>query len=171
MFKKIAIAATLALISASALAESPSRFYAGADVVSTSMRDVEGSETGFGGFAGFRINETFAVEGTLRRLAKEGNIKFNQAAVSMVATGHAAGEWEKFSVFARAGVNRVNARGCNVITTPTEVTTVCGDGGLTRGLIGMGMGYDFTPRVTARLEVQKPHTDFTTVSLSVGFNF
>jgi hypothetical protein len=171
MFKKIAIAATLALISASALAQSPSRFYAGADVVSTTARDIEGSESGFGGFAGFRINETFAVDGTLRRLAKDGNIKFNQAAVSMVATGHAAGEWEKFSVFARAGVNRVNARGCNVVTTATEVTTTCGEGSLTRGLIGIGMGYDFTERITARLEVQKPHSDFTTTSLNVGFNF
>lgn len=169
MLKKIAIAATLALISASALAETPSRFYAGADVVSTSATGAEGTETGFGGFAGFRINETFAVEATLRRLAKEGDIKVTQSAVSMVATGHAAGEWEKFSVFARAGVSRISVgSACGT----TDTGSFCFDSGsITRGLIGAGMGYDFTDRITARLEAQKPHSDITTVSLNVVFNF
>jgi OOP family OmpA-OmpF porin len=168
MFKKIAIAATLALMSASAFAASPSSFYAGGDVSSTSVRGDDTSYTGFGGFAGFRINETFAVEGTLRRVGSDDNIKVNQAAVSMVATGYAAGEWEKVSVFGRIGVNRIDAgHDCNV----TATTTVCGNGGLTRAVAGVGIGYDFTPRVTARLEYQKPESHTNLVSLGVLVNF
>ncbi len=168
MFKKIAIAATLAFISASALAESPSRFYAGGDVTSTSAHDVEGSEHGFGGFAGFRMNDTFAVEGTLRRLGKDGDLKLNQAAVSIVATGHAAGEWEKISVFGRVGVNRLDVPS---VCVGTPQGTACVDGSITRALIGVGIGYDFTDRITARLEAQRPASEITTVSLGVHFNF
>ena len=164
MFKKIAIAATLALMSATALAASPKGFYAGPEVTSSSVTDGEGSYTGFGGFAGYRINETFAVEGTLRRLGSDGNIKINQAAVSMVATGYAAGEWSRISLFARVGVNRLDAgHECN--------GNVCGDGGITRALIGIGAGYEFTPRITGRLEYQKPESHTNTVSLGVAFSF
>lgn len=164
MFKKIAIAATLALVSATALAANPAGFYAGADVVSTSVTDADGSYTGFGGFGGYRINDTFAVEGALRHLGSDGNIKTNQAAVSLVVTGYASGEWDRISLFVRAGVNRLDAgHGCN--------GNVCGDGGITRALIGVGAGYDFTPRISGRFEYQRPMSDVSSVSLGVVFNF
>lgn len=172
MFKKIAAATALILASSAALAAQPGSFYAGADIGQTKVEDFHQRETGYGAFVGYNFHENFAVEAGLRRLADyelfigapsgsvEGEQRVNQAHLSVVASLPVA---ERLSVFGRLGVNRLDAK-------------VSGPGysfkhGDNKALYGVGMSYALTPAVSARVEVQKPASDATTVNAGVAFQF
>jgi len=36
---------------------------------------------------------------------------------------------------------------------------------------GVGLSYAFTPAISGRLEVQKPHSDITKIAAGVAYNF
>jgi OOP family OmpA-OmpF porin len=167
MFKKIAIAAALAIVTSSSFAADKPFFYAGADVGSTKFDDLD-RQNSFGAFIGYSFNQNIAVEAGYRRLAdfdlNYGNTKVgmtvDQSAVSVIGTLPLS---SGFNVFGRLGYNRLNATGSVSGFTAADSTSGV--------LYGIGAGYTFTPTVSARLEFQKPSSDSTNVSVGVSFKF
>ena len=161
MFKKFALAAVMALAATASFAADGSRVYIGGDVGKSSIDDYDDSLTSVGVFGGYRINNMIAVEGNLRRLGSDDDATGDQVAVSAIFTGYAKGEWDRISLYARLGVNYVKFDNCG---------TLCG-ADKTRGLVGVGMGYDITPRITARFEYQRPTNNTSNLSLGLAFGF
>jgi OmpA-OmpF porin, OOP family len=168
MFQKIAIAAALVIASSGAIAGGTSKFYAGADVGTTKLDGDANQESGYGAFAGYQLNQNIAVEAGVRRLADVddsfGGVNFNshldQLSLSAVGTLPLS---NGFSVFGRLGINRLNLKESGGGFTAKDHAT--------RGLYGIGVAYSFSPAVSARLEVQKPASDFTNLSAGVSYKF
>lgn len=169
MFKKIAFAAALAIVTSSSFAADKPFFYAGADVGSTKIDGLSDRQTSFGGFVGYSFNQNIAVEAGYRRLADfdlfVGNntsvgVTLDQTAVSAIGTLPLG---SGFNVFGRLGYNRVNATGSTSGFQAADSTSGV--------LYGIGAGYAFSPTVSARLELQKPSSDSTNVSVGVSFKF
>lgn len=163
MFKKIAIAASLAILSSAAMAADQPYFYAGGDLGSTKLEGAD-RETSFGGFAGYQFNQNFALEAGIRRLGEADfsgvNVKANQYSLSGVGTIPLS---NGFSVFGRLGYNRVNLKASGFGMSDSDHDDEV--------LYGAGVGYKFSDTITGRLEVQKPHSDITNVSVGVAFRF
>lgn len=168
MFKKIAIAATLAVLSTAAMAAEPGRIYAGADVGSTKIDGVKDRENGYGAFVGYNITPAIAIEAGYRRLADydlsvgtvSGDVHVDQISLSGVATMPLS---NNFNLYGRLGYNRLKAKASFAGNSGAD-----SDSGV---LYGVGVGYSFSPTVAARLEVQKPSSDATSVNAGLVFNF
>ena len=163
MFKKIAVAAALAALSAGAMAADRPYFYAGGDVGTTDF-DRYQSETSVGGFGGYQVNDNFAVEIGYRRLAHTSgpgwDAKLDQIYASAVGTLPLSGG---FNVFGRLGVSRLS-------DDYTE-GGISDNGHRDKALFGVGFGYAFTPTVMGRLELQKPESGVSNLSAGVAFRF
>lgn len=164
MFKKIAIAAALAIVASSSFAATQPAIYVGADLGSSKIDGFSGQSTSFGGFAGYQFNENFAVEGGYRRFAKGSystvDLTFNQAAVSVIGSLPVA---PQFSVYGRVGYNRLSVDASAGQFTATAATS--------GALFGLGLSYDITPAISARLEIQRPSSDSTNLGVGVAFKF
>lgn len=163
MFKKIAIAATLAILSSAAMAADQPYFYAGGDLGSTKVTGAD-RETSYGVFGGYQINENFAVETGFRRLADTqaygADLKIDQIQVSAIGTIPLS---NGFNVYGRLGYNRLSVKATGVGGSATDHEN--------KALYGIGMGYSFSPTIMGRLEVQKPESDVTNISAGVSFRF
>ena len=164
MFKKIAVAAALAIMASSSFAADAAKFYAGGDIGSTKIDDLSGRKTSFGGFVGYNITPEFAVEGGYRRLAKYdfpgGDVKVDQAAISAIGTLPLSGG---FGIYGRLGYNHLNVKASNSYVSATDSTSGV--------LYGIGASYAFSPTVSARIELQRPSSDSTNFSAGVAFQF
>lgn len=168
MFKKIAFAATLAILASSSFAAERPSFYAGADVGSTKVDGISDRQSSFGAFLGYQFNQNIAVEAGYRRLADfdaiyGGNtvgVTLDQSAVSVVGTLPLS---SGFNVFSRLGYNRIDAKGSTGYSSATDSTSGV--------LYGVGVGYSFTPTISARLEAQKPSSDSSNVAASLSLKF
>lgn len=166
MFKQIAAAAALVIASSSAVAAQPQTFYAGADVGKTEI-DIDGDsgrDTSVGAFIGYNFLSNVAVEAHFRNLGQVNiygvKVKGEQAGVSVLGSIPLGGN---FNVFGRLGVNRVEAKADAGRGTYSDSST--------GAVVGLGLGYAFTPAVSARLELQKPEQDTTNLSVGVAFQF
>ncbi|MES2320619.1 MAG: porin family protein [Pseudomonadota bacterium] len=170
MFKDIAIAATLAIVSSAAMAtDVPStKFYAGADIGTTKGEGSSDRESGFGVFGGYQFTPHIAIEAGYRRLVDQdetfagisGSSNVDQLALSAVGTLPVG---NGFSVFGRLGVNRVAVKGNFGVEKFKDSDT--------RGLYGIGVAYSFSPSISARVELQKPHSELTNLSAGVSYKF
>lgn len=174
MFKKITIAAALAIVSSAAMAADAPHFYAGADIGKTKLGPFR--EPGFGFFAGYQFNQQIAVEAGLRRLAHNlpaeihgvssgvlrGTAGEDQLAVSAVGTLPLG---NGFSAFGRLGVNLVR------MSIKSHGGEFSGHDNDVRGLYGIGVAYSFSPAISARMELQKPASDLTNLSAGVSYSF
>jgi hypothetical protein len=166
MFKKIAIAATLAMLASSSFAAGP--FYAGADFGRTKIDDVSDRYTSFGGFLGYSFHQNFAIEAGYRRLADydevisgtKVGVTVDQAALSLVGTLPLS---NGFNVYGRLGYNRLEAKGSVGNISATDTTS--------GGLYGVGAGYAFSDTVSGRIEVQKPSSDSSNINAAVVIRF
>jgi OOP family OmpA-OmpF porin len=164
MFKKIAVAAALVAASSAVFAAGPTPFYAGVDVSSTKSDYLDDDKAGYGAFVGYQINQSVAVEGGYHRLADTDidglNVKADQIDVSLIGSVPLT---DGFSLYGRIGYNRVDykfsANGGNYKEHSNNA------------LYGIGLGYAFSPVVSARLEVQKPDSDLTKLVAGVAFKF
>jgi len=160
MLKKIAAAAALAMLACSSFAGTPGTVYGGLDVGSTKVDGVSDSKTSFGGFVGYNFHQNFSVEAGYRRLGAwdigGGDLTVNQTAVSVIG---ALPLDQRFNIFGRLGYNHIKSE------TPFNEA---GDTGV---LYGVGVGYNFSQKVAARVEVQKPSSDSTNVGVSVVYQF
>lgn len=168
MFKHIAVAAALVIASSSALAQQTTKFYAGVEGTSTKLDDA-GREGGFGGFVGYKFNETVAVEAGYTRLAKgsvdvdgdDVDVKFDQTQVSVIGTLPLS---SGFSLYGRLGYNDIKVKASYAGVSASE--------SLDDGVVyGAGLGYAFSPNVTGRLEVTKPVSEMTKVAAGVAIHF
>jgi len=166
MFKKIAIVATLSVLAGSAFAADEPKWYAGADVGTTKWDQHGAHENGVGAFLGYRINDTFALEGSARRLGEfASGANFSETVDQLSISGLASVPMGNgFKAFGRLGVNNMR------ISTES---TGYPDGHRSKlfALYGAGVSYDFTPTVTGRVEVQKPSSNTTSISTGVAFKF
>jgi opacity protein-like surface antigen len=161
MFKKIALAATLAIAASSSFAQQvrPS-VYAGVDVGSTKLDGISDRQSSFGGFVGYQFNQSFAVEAGYRRLADFDDVTINQTHASVIGILPLQ---SNFNIFGRLGYNHLESRA----SAPFSGTI-----GSTSGVLyGVGVGYNFTPNITARLEAQKPTSDTSNVSGTLSLKF
>ena len=182
MFNKLALAASLVILSSTAIAAAPGQFTIGADAGSTRFKD-EG-ETGHrvskGLFAGYQINDTFGVEVGFRRLnqqqgtysfndpdfpgAYSGDSKLNQTSVSATAALPVA---TNLKAYGRLGVNRIEVRGSFTAFGVREEFKEHD----TKIVSGFGLSYTFTPKLSARIELQRPIRDTLNLSAGVGYSF
>lgn len=160
MLKKIVAAAALAVMASSSFAGTPGTLYGGLDVGSTKVDNISGKETSFGGFVGYNFHQNFALEGGFRRLATYDvvgeDVTLDQTALSVVGSVPLS---QGFNVFGRLGYNHLKA------------DSGFGGGSDSGVLYGVGLGYNFSPTVAGRVEVQKPSSDSTNVSVGVAFQF
>ncbi|HEX9171904.1 MAG TPA: outer membrane beta-barrel protein [Telluria sp.] len=158
--KKIVALAVLAMVATSSMAGTPGAMYAGIDGGSTRIEGLPGKEASYGAFFGYSFHRHFALEAGVRRLGKwhvRGNeIKSDQISLSVLG-GVPVGRG--LSLYGRLGANRVKTRTCSCNKSTTGV------------LYGLGLGYEFSETVFARVEAQKPTRDSTNVSIGVGVQF
>jgi opacity protein-like surface antigen len=163
MFKKIAAAAALAFVAASAFA-APTAYYGGLDAGSTKIDDFGDHKGSFGGFLGYGFNRNVAIELGYRQLGSWDvlgiNVKSKQTHLSVVGSYPLGNQVE---VYGRLGYNQLRG----------EATF----GGMSYGddtsgvLYGAGLNYSFTPTISGRIEVQKPSSDSTNYNVGVVFKF
>jgi OOP family OmpA-OmpF porin len=163
MLKKIIAAAAVAMLAGSSFAADTGA-YAGLDVGSTKIDGLSGSKASFGGFVGYNFNQNFAVEGGYRSLGKwdysGADVKVTQASLSVIGAYPVSPE---FSVFGRIGYNRLNADASYMGFSGSDSTS--------GGMYGFGVGYNFSSQIVGRLEVQKPSSDSTNLSIGVAYKF
>jgi len=169
MFKKITAAAALIIASSAAFAAQPGTVYVGADVGKTKIDDISGRATSAGAFVGYNFHQNVAIEAGYRRLGDyefsgagvRGDVDLDQASLSLVGSLPLSGG---FSVLGRLGYNRVEAD-----------AKVRGFGGAkehdSNALVGIGVGYAFSPALSARLELQRPGSDASNLSVGVAYQF
>ena len=168
MFKKIAIAAALSLIASASFAQAGPAAYAGGQVNSTKINDIDSRHTGAGLFVGYQFNENFAIEAGYARLANVDltyggsavNLKFNQSALSGIATMPLS---NGFNVFGRLGYNRLSVNGSGPAGSASDNTS--------GALYGVGVGYSFSPTIAGRMEFQKASSDSSTAVAAIVFKF
>jgi OOP family OmpA-OmpF porin len=164
MFKKIAAAAVLATLAASSFAATPG-IYAGVDVGSTKIDDSDfGRESSFGAFVGYDLNPNIAIEAGYRRLGawkmQGASVDLDQAALSVIGKVPLNNQ---FNIYARLGYNRLDAS--------AHISNVSASESTSKVLYGLGLGYNFSSNIAGRLEVQKPSSDSTNVSVGLVYSF
>jgi len=164
MIKNIAAAATLLIASSAAFAAQPNTFYAGVDAGKTRISNDDFKETSYGVFAGYNVTNGFAVEAGYRRMGEDerGAYKASADAYSVSGIGTLP-VGESFNVFGRVGLTQLDAR-------------VRGPGirefnGTVRAVVGVGVGYSFTPNIAGRLEFQKTGSDIRNLSAGLAYQF
>lgn len=164
MFQKIAAAAALIIASSTAIAVEPGSLYAGVDAGKTKLEGWSDRETSFGAFVGYQFHPSFAAEFGYRRLADTeafgADVKADQAALSVIGSLPLA---NNFSLYGRLGYNHIEVDASYRGFTSSD--------SVSRVVYGVGLGYAFTPAISARLEVQKPTSDTTNLSAGVVFKF
>jgi len=164
MFKKIFAAAALAALASSAFAATPNTFYAGVDGGSTKIDNFGDNKGSYGAFLGYNFHQNFAAEIGARRLGSwtvnGADVDANQYAASIIGTLPLQ---NNFNVFGRLGYNKVEAK-----ASYNGFSADADDSGV---LYGVGVGYQFTPTISGRIEFQKPSSDSHNVSAGIAFAF
>jgi opacity protein-like surface antigen len=160
MFKKIAIAATLAVLASSSFAQVRPSLYGGVDIGSTKLDGMSDRQSSFGGFIGYQVNQSVAVEAGYRRLADFDNVTLDQTHASVIGILPLQ---SKFNVYGRLGYNHLEAKASYSHSSVSDSTSGV--------LYGVGVGYDFTPTITGRLEAQKPTSDTSNIGASLSLKF
>ncbi|UUZ56698.1 porin family protein [Massilia sp. H-1] len=114
--------------------------------------------------AATRSTRTSAWKPSYRRLADTqafgADIKFDQIAVSAIGTIPLS---NGFNVYGRLGYNRLTVKASANGNSATDHEN--------KALYGIGLGYAFSPTIMGRLEVQKPESDITNISLKRSVPF
>ncbi|WP_198116297.1 outer membrane beta-barrel protein [Massilia rhizosphaerae] len=164
MFKKLAIAATLALAASLSFAAAPTGYYGGLDVGSAKIDNFKDSKAGAGGFLGYGFNRFVAIELGYRQLGSwnigGADVTATQAHVSVVGFFPLA---PQFDIYGRLGYNSLRAKASYGGFSYGDDTN--------GGLYGVGLNYDFTPTVSGRAEVQKPSSDSTYYGVGIVVKF
>jgi Outer membrane protein beta-barrel domain len=164
MFKKFALAVALAAAASSSFAAAPAGFYAGLDVGSTRVDNIDGNQASFGGSVGYGFNRYVAFELGYRQLGKwdmfGGSVKLAQPYFSVVGFYPLS---QQFDIYGRFGHNAVN--------TDSSVRGFTYNDDANGGLYGVGLNYDFSPAVSGRVEVQKPMRDIVNYNVGLVFKF
>ena len=163
MFKKYIAVAALSL-AASASFATPTGIYAGANVGTTHISDLDGNKASYGAFAGYGINQNVAVEVGYRQHGDWDlygyEIKVKQSDVSVLASLPLA---TNFDIYGRLGYAHAKVEG--------SYGGYRGDESVDNTLVGIGLAYNFSQNLSGRVEVQKPASDTTNTSVSLVWKF
>ncbi|WP_342114265.1 outer membrane beta-barrel protein [Pseudoduganella sp. OTU4001] len=172
MIKHFAAAALLAATSVAASATETPGFYMGVDAGQTKV-DYMGNDTAFGVFAGYQFNRNVSVEANYRDMGKYAfytsyydfstrrsyygsvNVGMKQTGVSVLVALPVG----SLSLYTRLGYNNLSADAGGVSKSKSGT------------LAGLGLGYDFTDKVSARLEYQRPASDVQNLSAGISYKF
>jgi OOP family OmpA-OmpF porin len=165
MFKQIAIAAALTVVASSSFASEygyssfyPSN-YVGGDIGSTRLNGQSERHNSYGVYVGYEFAQNFAFEIGARRLGEFDacchHLIIDQAAVSLIG----ALPLGNLSVFGRIGYNKLK-----ITAKPPHVPTERETG----SLVGVGLGFTFSPTVSARIEIQQPNNESKWRNVGVG---
>jgi OOP family OmpA-OmpF porin len=172
VFKPLALAAIVALLSSAASAADAPAFYAGADLgTGKDNGDYSNRATGYGVFGGYQINKNVALEAGLHRMVSahhqfedENGVHpfhytFDQLAVSALASMDVR---QDVSLFGRLGVARYFAHVSGAATESTQRD---------RTILGVGAAYRITPAVSVRIEAQRPYRNSLMWNAGVAMRF
>lgn len=161
---KIFISAViLATMTTSTFAATPNTFYAGVDAGTTKVNNLDDDKGSYGAFIGYTFNENFSAEIGARRLGSwdiGAEHDVDQYAASIIGTLPLP---NNFNVFGRLGYNKVKAKATYGVFN--------GDSDDNGVLYGVGAGYQFTPTISGRIELQKPTSDSRNISAGIAFAF
>ncbi|MBC3932135.1 porin family protein [Undibacterium curvum] len=164
MLKKLSIAAAIAVLSISAQAQTANAFYVGSDIGSTKVDGLVDNKVSYGAFGGYKFNENVAVELAYRQLFKTDigpvSVDGTQTAVSVLGIVPVSKE---FQVIGRLGYNQLKAN--------ASYRGSSGSGSQNGTFVGVGVQYQFTANIGARLEFQKPASDTKNFSAGVTYSF
>jgi OOP family OmpA-OmpF porin len=160
MFKKLVVASALTLMAAASSAQAAPGFYVGLDAGKSKFDGYENREKSLGGFAGYHFNDNLALEGGYRDLYS--GISFDATQVSLAAVGTMP-LGSGFNVFGRLGLNHLSSK--------SKFGGNYGFESATKVLYGVGLGYAFTPAISARIEFQKPASNLNNLSIGVAYKF
>ena len=163
IMKKLIIASSLALLAISAQAQTAG-YYAGAEMFNNRITG-NGSTTGGGAFAGYRLGNGFAVEVNGNRIGKvdTGVVKLSVSQMSISAL-YTMPVSNTVSVFGRLGYGSMRVSDA--------------DNGRDRGvkldngtIYGGGVSYQVNKQVAIRGEFRKPESDIRGFGVGVSYNF
>lgn len=164
MFRNhLAAAATLAL-AASAACAAPTGLYAGVNAGATHFEDLDGNKSHFGAFAGYGFNRSLAFEIGYRQHGEWNyygtDVKLKETQFTMVGSTPLS---RNLDLFARVGYGygRFEA----------DRAGYPGEGHVDTGIFGVGLGYQVTGNLSARVELQKPGSDTTSATASLVWKF
>lgn len=146
---------------AAALAMSPalSGVYVGGSLTNTTITDLS-SKVGFGGFVGFKLNESFAIEGGIQSLGSYtvANTSVSASAynVSLLASLPLD---PKFSIYGRLGYGTLSAVAKGASADTNSV------------LYGIGAKYNINPNLAVRGEYTRLASDTGTFGVGVQYGF
>jgi OOP family OmpA-OmpF porin len=153
-------AIALAVAPAVAMAQSP--WYAGVHIGQADIDEANDEDTAFRILGGYQINQNFAAELAYTDFGKVQGAKGN--AIELVGVGSLPVA-NQFSVYGKLGLSRGEFKAGGVSEDSVEVT------------YGVGVRYDVTPTVGARLEWQNypdvgdGASDVSVLSVGVVFKF
>ena len=164
MLKKFAVAAVIAALSGAAFAADTNSFYVGADVGATKIDSISGNKTSVGIYGGYNFNSNFAAELSYRNLGDLdiGPVSFKIKQTSISAIG-AYPLTNEIKVYGRLGYNNIDGE---VVYNKVKYTG--GDSGI---LYGIGLSYQFAPKVVGRIEFQRPASDAKNFHVGVAYQF
>ncbi|MCG2584397.1 outer membrane beta-barrel protein [Massilia sp. TS11] len=164
MFKKIAVAAALAVIASSTYAAETTGFYVGAQVGTSKLDGISGHKSAFGGLVGYDFNDNVAVELGYGRLASfkvSGvDIDADQTIVSVLGKAPLG---NGLSAYGRLGYNRLHVDGRYMGFSAGDSEN--------KAVFGVGMAYQFAPNVDGRIELQRPSSDVKLLAIGLNFKF
>jgi opacity protein-like surface antigen len=163
MFNKYLAAGMLAL-AASAACATPTGLYAGVSAGVTRVDDVDGNKTNVGAFAGYGFNSTLAFEVGYRQ---HGDWDFYGTEVKLRQTEFSAlGSLplsRSLDLFARVGYGYGRVEGARADYRVA--------GNSDTAIYGIGLAYNFSKNLSARVELQKPSNDINTTNASLVWKF
>ena len=156
-----AVAGAQAQSQGAALAMSPalSGVYVGGNLTSTTITDL-GSKVGFGGFVGFKVNESIAIEGGVQSLGKYtvGNTSVSSSAYNISVLGMLPLD-PKFSIYGRLGYGSLTSPVNGVSADTSSV------------LFGIGAKYNINPNLAVRGEYTRLASEVGTFGVGVQYGF
>lgn len=162
----------LAVLAACATAASAGDYYIGADVGTGKWTSVSLSDTSYGLFGGYKLNESIDIELGYRNLLNKSATSGSASANLKVASWQASGVFKlplstDFNFYARLGLNsiRLNASA----SYPGYNQT--GSANETKLLAGLGISYNISKEVGLRAEFQKQASDVQSLTVGATFAF
>jgi OOP family OmpA-OmpF porin len=160
---KYLAAAALSLAAATASA-GPAGLYAGVGAGATRFDDLDSNKAHYGAFVGYGFNQTFAFEvGHTRHGGWEYHgteVKLQRTDFTMVG---ATPLGRDLDLYARVGY----AYG----RLDSELAKTRGEDDIDSGIFGVGLGYRFSPKLSARVELQRPFAAGTSGTASLVWTF
>ncbi|WP_165390853.1 outer membrane beta-barrel protein [Pseudoduganella lutea] len=163
MFTKYLAAAALSLAASIACA-GPAGVYAGVSAGATRFEELDGNKSHFGAFVGYGFNPAIALELGYRQHGEWNyfgtDVKLKETQFSAVGSMALS---RNLDLFARVGYGYGEIE--------ADRAGYRGEGNVDSAIYGIGLGYQFVPNLSSRVELQKPASDITSVTASLVWKF